>query len=309
MKILIIGGTGMIGAHAALHLRAQGDDVTVAARGSVPADSPVADFPLLTGDYTVPSFTRAQLSGFDGIVFAAGQDVRHKKPADEDKLFWENTQSVGVPRFAALAKAAGVGRFVQVGSYYHHLRPDLAAANPYIAARQAADEGARALADESFTVSTLNPPSIIGAVAGASARRYRRMISWAAGNEPDIPDFAPIGGTNYMSAESLAQAISGALRHATPGTAYLVGDQNLSYRQFFQMVVDAAGGKRVITERDEEHPLLPDGAIIQGRGTTLAYEPDADQTRLLGYARGDCARAVAALVDVVVAASNRNGPA
>lgn len=304
MKILIIGGTGMIGAHAALHLREQGDDVTVAARSSVPDDSPVAGFPVLTGDYTVPSFTRAQLSGFDGIVFAAGQDVRHKKSDDDARTFWENTQSVGVPRFAQLAKDAGVGRFVQVGSYYHHLRPDLAAANPYIAARQAADEGARALADDSFVVSTLNPPSIIGAVPGESARRYRRMISWAAGNEPGIPDFAPIGGTNYMSAASLAQAISGALRNAAPGTAYLVGDQNLSYRQFFQMIVDAAGGKRVITERDEQHPLLPDGAIIQGRGNTLAYEPDADQTRLLGYTRSDCTRAIAALVDAVVAGSH-----
>ncbi|WAM14682.1 NAD-dependent epimerase/dehydratase family protein [Rhodococcus sp. JS3073] len=304
MKILIIGGTGMIGAHAALHLRDHGNDVTVAARGPVPDDSPVADFPRLAGDYTIPSFTREQLSRFDGIVFAAGQDVRHKSPGDAEQPFWENTQSVGVPRLAKRAKQAGVGHFVQVGSYYHQLRPALASVNPYVSARKAADEGARALADESFTVCTLNPPSIIGAVPGASARRYRRMISWAAGHEPAIPDFAPPGGTNYMSSASLAQAIWGALQNAAPGTAYLVGDQNLTFRQFFQMVVDAAGGKRVIAERDEEHPLLPDPAIVQGRGNTLAYEPDPEQVLRLGYARNDCARAVEALIDVVVAATH-----
>ncbi|WP_139280384.1 NAD-dependent epimerase/dehydratase family protein, partial [Rhodococcus tukisamuensis] len=33
MKILVLGGTGMIGAHAALHLRERGNDVTLAARG------------------------------------------------------------------------------------------------------------------------------------------------------------------------------------------------------------------------------------------------------------------------------------
>ncbi|MEV3964177.1 NAD(P)-dependent oxidoreductase [Nocardia sp. NPDC050193] len=304
MKVLIIGGTGMIGAHTALHLREHGDDVTVAARGPIPESSPVAGFPLLTGDYTVPSFTRVQLSRFDGIVFAAGQDVRHKTADDDPQSFWESTQSVGVPRFAALAKQAGVGRFVQVGSYYHQLRPDLADRNPYIAARKAADEGARALADESFTVCTLNPPSIIGAVPGASARRYRRMVSWAAGNEPDIPDFAPAGGTNYMSAASLAQAIRGALLDGESGAAYLIGDQNLSYRQFFQLMVDAAGGRRVITERDEPHPLLPDAAIIQGRGNTLAFEPDADEVRRLSYTRNDCTRAVEALIDVVVTAAH-----
>lgn len=302
MKTLIIGGTGMIGAHAALHLREQGDDVTVAGRGPIPDGSPVAGFPLLTGDYTVGSFTREQLAPFDGIVFAAGQDPRHMRPEDDAQQFWENTQTVGVPRFAELAKQAGVGRFVQVGSYYHQLRPDLAENNAYIAARKAADEGARALADESFTVCTLNPPSIIGAIPGASTRRYRRMVSWAAGNEPDIPDFAPTGGTNYMSAESLAQAIRGALLHGDSGAAYLIGDQNLSYRQFFQMLVDAAGGARLIAERDESHRLQPDASIVQGRGNTLAYEPDAEEVRRLGYARNDCARAVQVLVEGVSAA-------
>ncbi|WP_280231972.1 NAD-dependent epimerase/dehydratase family protein [Nocardia cyriacigeorgica] len=304
MKILVIGGTGMIGAHAALHLREHGDEVTVAARGPVPDSSPVAGFPLLTGDYTVPTFTPEQLSRFDAIVFAAGQDFRHMTVDDDFHTFWENTQSVGVPRFAALAKQAGVGRFVQVGSYYHQLRPDLADDSPYIAARKAADEGARALADRSFTVCTLNPPSIIGAVPGASARRYRRMVSWAAGNEPGIPDFAPAGGTNFMSAASLAQAIRGALRTDESGAAYLVGDENLSYRQFFQMMIDAAGGKRTIVERDEQHPLLPDTAIVQGRGNTLAYEPDPDVVRRLGYTRDDCARAIEELVDVVRAGTS-----
>ncbi|MFE3291478.1 NAD-dependent epimerase/dehydratase family protein [Rhodococcus sp. NPDC059234] len=302
MKILVIGGTGMIGAHAALHLREEGNDVTLAARSPIAEGSPVADFPVLFGDYTIPSFTPDELSGFDGIVFAAGQDVRHKSSDADEAEFWEKTQTGGVPRFAALAKQAGVPRFVQVGSYYHHLRPDLAAGNPYITARRAADEGARALADDSFTVATLNPPSIIGAVPGASALRYRRMISWASGNEPGIPDFAPTGGTNYMSARSLAEAIWGALRGAETGTAYLVGDQNLRYREFFQMIVDAAGGSRVVEERDEEHPLLPDGYIIQGRGNVLAYEPDSDDMRVLNYTRNDCARAIQDLVDVVRAA-------
>lgn len=299
MKILVVGGTGMIGATTATLLQRLGDDVTVAARGSVPSTSPVAGLTVVSGDYTVPTFTAAQLSVFDGIVFAAGQDVRHKPHESDDQSFWRDAQSVGVPRFAALAKDAGVRRFVQLGSYYHHLSERFADGNTYIAARKEADEQTRALADESFTACTLNPPSIIGAVPGPSSERYRRFVSWAAGNEPQIPDFAPPGGTNYMSADSLAHAVAGALRDAEPGTAYLVGDENLPYREFFQRLVDAAGGGRTIIERDEPHPLLPDAAIMQGRGNTLSYEPSAETMRVLGYPRGDCTRAIEALVHTV----------
>lgn len=305
MKILVVGGTGMIGAHAALHLRDRGDDVTVAARGEVAPESPVAGLPVLRGDYTQQTFTRDDLAPFDAVVFAAGQDVRHLPRDADESQFWKDTQSEGVPRFAALAKAAGVGRFVQVGSYYHQLQPALADTNAYVAARRDADEGARALADESFAVCTLNPPSIIGAIPGITAKRYRRMVSWAAGDEPQIPDHAPAGGTNYLSARSLSEAIGGALDRGVSGHAYLLGDANLTFAQFFQMLVDAAGGRRTIAELDETHPFMPDSMIVQGRGNVLSYEPDPVETELLGYRRGDAERAVAELVEVVRTATAR----
>lgn len=305
MKILIVGGTGMIGAHTALHLREQGNDVTVAARNPLADDSPVRDFPVLLGDYTEQTFTVDDLAPFEAIVFAAGQDIRHMGRDVDEAEFWEKTQTGGVPRFAALAKEAGVSRFVQVGSYYHHLRPEYAETMPYVAARKAADEGARALADENFNVSTLNPPSILGAISGVSAKRYRKLFSWAAGNEPQIPDFAPAGGTNYMSAQSLAEAIWGALQNAESGRAYLIGDQNLTFAEYFQLLVDAAGGDRSIEERNEEHPLLPDSFIVQGRGNVIAYDTDPAETALLGYTQGDCARAIAEMYEIVKAATAR----
>ncbi|NKT43813.1 NAD-dependent epimerase/dehydratase family protein [Rhodococcus hoagii] len=305
MKILIVGGTGMIGAHTALHLRDQGNDVTVAARNPLADDSPVRDFPVLLGDYTAQTFTVDDLAPFEAVVFAAGQDIRHMGRDVDEAEFWEKTQTGGVPRFAALAKEAGVSRFVQVGSYYHHLRPEYAETMPYVAARKAADEGARALADENFNVSTLNPPSILGAISGVSAKRYRKLFSWAAGNEPQIPDFAPAGGTNYMSAQSLAEAIWGALQNAESGRAYLIGDQNLTFAEYFQLLVDAAGGDRSIEERNEEHPLLPDSFIVQGRGNVIAYDTDPAETALLGYTQGDCARAIADMYEIVKAATAR----
>lgn len=293
MKILILGGTGMIGGHAALMLADEGHAVTLGARKPARAGSLVAHFPYLPGDYTRGGFSPRELEGFEAVVFAAGNDIRHL-PADVDAdAFWRATQIEGVPQFAARARQAGVARMVQLGSYYHQAMPGLVRTDAYVRARALADEGARALADRGFNICTLNPPSIVGVLPGVAARRYERLVLWARGGLPGIPDFAPAGGTNYMSVRSLCQAIAGALRHAESGRAYLVGDQNLRFHQFFQLFFDAAGNGRRIAERDAEHPMLPDAFIVQGRGNVLAYEPEIG---LLGYDRGDVARAVREIV-------------
>lgn len=292
MRILIIGGTGMIGINTALHLRDLGHDVHLAARSAPGSDHPADGFPILLGDFTKAEFTKADLAPFDAVVFAAGNDPRHM-PADADiEVFYRRTQSEGVPAFAELARDAGVRKFVQVGSYYHHLRPDLAENSIYIRARQLADTRVRALANERFCAVTVNPPSIVGAVPGLPALRYRMLAEWGRGQHPDIPNTAPPGGTNYMSVKSLAESIASALERGEAGRNYLVGDENLSYRAFFQMFFNVADNDVEVVTDDNEHKLLPDPYIIQGRGNTLAYEAGNE----LSYTRNDVARAVAEVV-------------
>lgn len=296
-RVLVVGATGMIGSHVAADLAARGDDVTVMARREASDRDPraVHALPRLRGDYTDGAMTPRALEGFDAIVFAAGNDIRHVPAEQEDETFWERTQSGGVPRFAALAKAAGVGRFVQIGSYYHQLHPEWAERIPYVAARRDADARTRSLSDEGFAAMTLNPPSIVGADE-RGVRRFARMIAWTRGELDEPALFAPPGGTNYMSVRSLSQAVRGALDAGEAGRAYLVGDRNLTYREYFQLLADAAGSGNTIEERDEEHPFQPDRFIVQGRGAVIAYETDPAETALLGYAQDDVERALAEIV-------------
>jgi len=299
MNILIVGGTGMIGGHAAMHLKSLGHEVTLGARKPAPAGTPMATMPTIFGDYSQQTFTERDLEPFDAVVFAAGQDIRHIPKGVDEHAFWRLMQIEGVPNFARLARRAGVKRFVQLGSYYHQVMPHLADKVPYVRARALADEGARALADADFNVTTLNPPSIVGAIPGIPARRYETLTAWAKGQRPEIPDYAPAGGTNYMSVRSLSQAIAGALARGEAGKAYLIGDENLTFRDFFQKIFDAVGSTRKLAEEDREHPLLPDAFIVPGRGVVLSYEPDPAETALLGYQRGDVDRAVAEVVAAV----------
>ncbi|MCY1364264.1 hypothetical protein D9M69_510610 [compost metagenome] len=71
-----------------------------------------------------------------------------------------------------------------------------------------------------------------------------------------------------------------------------MGDEDLSYAQYFQAFLRAAGNASEVPPLDQEHPLLPDMALYTGRGNTVSYEPDATDTALLGYVRNDIQRAV-----------------
>lgn len=305
-RVLVVGGTGFIGSEVVRQLRERGDDVVILSRREEAEGDPrhIAGVERLLGDYMAPE--AVDLSGFDGIIFAAGHDIRHVAAGDDDEAFWGRVQRDGVPAFAAAAKKAGVARFVQVGSYYHQLHPEWAANDLYIAARKAADEGARALTDETFAAITVNPPSIVGANSDRGLRGFARLVSWVRGERAEPGLWGPAGGTNYMSVRSLAQALIGALDRGEPGKAYLVGDESLTYSEYWQWIADAAGSSHTIGERDEEHPFQPDRFIVQGRGNVIAYEPDAAETALLGYDRHDVRRELAAIVAAVDALPPRS---
>lgn len=297
MKVLVVGGTGALGGHAALHLAAKGHDVTITGRGEgAHPDTPLTRLGYLRGDYVAGNFTPERLRGFDWVVFAAGNDPRHVPPGEDFGAWLHRANHVALPAFFAAAREAGVSRAIQLGSFYAQAAPELLEGNVYIRSRLAACEGARAEGRPGFDVISVNAPFMVGTVPGLPSAIFEPYTQWAKGLIP-IPAYAPTGGTNFMSFRSLSEAIEGALLRGEPGKAYLVGDENLSFAQYFQLFFDAAGRSDVRVEPlDQELALLPDVAIPQGRGNFISYEPDADETALLGYRRRDVANAVREII-------------
>lgn len=294
MKILVVGGAGMIGGRTALHLQSRGHDVTVAGRNPPAAGTPLGDLPFLRVDYVAMEFDRAALGTFDALVFAAGNDVRHQ-PQDVGDAHWHAANSVGVPRFFEAVKAAGVRRAVNVGSFYPQAAPDLVATNAYVRSRKESDDGVAALADDGFVAMSINAPFVVGAVPGLVIPMFAAYTQYAEGKFAPMPEFVPPGGTNFISTQSLAEAIEGGLERGAAGASYLVGDENLSFQDYFGAFFEAVGRARppVI---DAEHPMLPDGALFFGRGNSLFYETDPDVAALLGYRRNDVVPAIEEIV-------------
>lgn len=295
MKILVVGGTGALGGHAAIHLASKGHDVSIGGRNPANPDTPMAAMPFVQGDYVAGDYTPEKLSGYDWVVFAAGNDPRHVPQGVDFTEFLIKANHEAVPAFFAAAREAGVKRAVQLGSYYQQAAPELLEGNSYIRSRKAACEGARAEARPGFDVVSVNAPFMVGSVPGLPSVIFDPYVQWAQGKIP-IPHFGPTGGTNFMSFQSLSEAIEGALERGESGKAYLVGDENLTFTQYFQLFFDAVDSGVTVEERGEECPLLPDIAIPQGRGNWVRVNPEPAEVTLLGYRRNDVANAVADVV-------------
>lgn len=297
MKILVVGGTGPIGGHAAIHLKSLGHDVTIAARNPAQAGTEMATMPFLKGSYVDGDFTREQLAQFDALVFAAGNDVRHIPQGADEVEYWDRVNIQGIPNFLKQARdAGGIRRVVYVGSFYSQAAPQAIETSAYVRGRHLSDQKIRELSTPDFNVCSVNAPFVVGTVPGLSNGMFEAYTAYAQG-KLGIPPSSPPGATNFISTRSLAEAIAGGLERGESGKAYLVGDENLTFQEYFQRFFRAAGSDAEVTVlEDEEHPLLPSIAIPTGRGSVISYEPDAAETALLGYRRNDVTHAIEEIV-------------
>lgn len=287
MRILVVGGTGLIGGHAALRLHARGHDVTIAGRRPPAPDTPLAALGFMPLDFTA-EVRPELLAGFEVLIFAAVNDARHVPKGADLEAHVARVNAVAAPRFVAAARAAGVRRAIHVGSFYHQVMPELIATNAYIRSRRDCDDAIRALATPSFAAISINPPFVCGAVPGL-VTPYRAYTRYAQANPAPT---APPGGVNVMSTDSLSDAIEDAIAGGESGRAYLVGDDNLSFQELFGAFLEAVGRPPPAVV-DEEHKLLPDSFIPWGRGRSLHYQVDAAG---LVYRRNDVRRTIRDLI-------------
>ena len=287
MKVLVVGGTGLIGGEIALHLQENGHAVTIMSRQ--PSKVPkLAQLPFLQGNYIEDDVTDGRLQGFDWLVFAAAADIRNL-PRDGSvtpEAFYTRANDEAVPRFFKAAKQAGIRRAVYIGTFYPRVAPQQIGVCPYVTSRHNTDLAVRALGDDGFTVCSLDAPFVLGQIEGLEVPHIAALAEYARGNIPGLPLFAPKGGTNHISSHSLAQAALNALQKGESGKAYLVGDENLSWKAYLELWCEAVGNPLDLDTRDDDHPMFPNVIMFAGPGVTVSYESDAGDMALLDYERG-----------------------
>ena len=295
MKVLVVGGSGLIGGDAALYLASQGHEVTIMSRHK-PTAPALAALDFIACDYINDDVNDGRLNGFDWMLFSAAADIRNV-PIDgsiTSEAFYKQANDTAVPRFFKAARNAGISRAVYIGTFYPQVAADKIGVCPYVTSRHNTDEALRALSSDHFTVCSLNAPFVLGCITGLAIPHIDGLIAYVRGQIPGAAIFAPPGGTNHISSRSIAQAVLTAFERGQSGKAYLLGDENLSWKQYFELWFEAVGNPQQLEVRDEEHPMIPNIILFAGVGATVSYESqDAD---FLGYQRQQIKSMIAEVV-------------
>ncbi|MEM6580626.1 MAG: NAD(P)-dependent oxidoreductase [Pseudomonadota bacterium] len=288
---LVVGGSGLAGGYTALYLAARGNRVSIMSRNAPTQIPGLCDLPHIQCDYVedaIQGRITERVSGFNSLVFCAGNDIK-QFPVDgsvSPEAFFDRCNTQAIPKFFEQAKSAGVVRAAYLGTFYPQVAAQQIERDPYVKSRHAADEAVRELSGPSFKVCSINPPFLLGHVPGLAVPYLHRLARYARGELPELPVFAPKGGSNHMTLLSTAEALEGGLSRGESGKAYLVGDANLSWKDYLQAWFHRAGNAQVLEVKDDDHPIFPHSIMYAGEGATVSYEPPGEETALLGYGRG-----------------------
>ena len=262
MKVMLIGGTGLLGYHATRRLLERGHRVNILALPPLPADGLFPpDVNILLRDINQLSDEELVdlLRGNKALVFAAGVDdrVTPKTPAYP---FFHKHNVETTRRIAQLARRAGVKKFIILGSYFayfHRQWPqlELTRHHPYIRSRVEQTRAAVEAGGNEMAVITLELPYIFGVMPGRMPL-WKPLVRYALSR---WLLFYPRGGTTCVTVTQVAQAICGAVEVGEAGACYPIGGENLSWVELLTRITRFGGHKKkVIT--------LPDWTVKMGAG-------------------------------------------
>lgn len=266
-KVFVLGGTGFLGYYTIDELLKHDIAVKTISLppkediGTINEDNPLAGFDnveMMLGDMNAMSDEDiiALLKDCDGFVYAAGADerVQAKAPA---KVFYYHANVLPTQRMVRLAGKAGVKHFVIFGSYFSEMAeryPELNIQDsPYINTRLLQEQVGFAEGEGLMDVTVIRLPYIFGTMEN-------RMPLWKMFvdriRDNDVYNVFK-GGTACVTARQVGQAAVGALLYGKHRETFAIGDVNMTYETFANIIREEVGTttKIEVLTLDEALPM------------------------------------------------------
>jgi nucleoside-diphosphate-sugar epimerase len=240
MKVLMIGGTGLLGSAGAVELIRRGHEVSTIALPPLPQGAILPpEMKIEFGNYmNMPDDEIGKrFEGCEGFVFAAGVDERVEGVPPVYDLF-KKYNITPLERLLRIAKERGVKHTVICGSYFSYFvkeRPELQLSrwHPYIRSRIDQENIAMSFADNNFNVAVLELPYIFGTQPG---RKPVWVFLVEMIRNMKKTTMFPKGGTTMVTVRQVGQAIAGALELTKKGVCWPIGYYNMTWKDFLSIV-------------------------------------------------------------------------
>jgi dihydroflavonol-4-reductase len=246
MRVLLTGASGLLGGHVARALHQRGYQLRLLARPDSYLDH-LTDIAaeVRRGAFADTAFIAEAVDGCEAVIHAAANTSQWPNRLD-------HFQAVNIQATIDLvtaARAAAVRRFVYVstantighgtrerpGNEWNEFRLH-AYGSGYINSKFLAERYLLEQARTGFPGIVVNPTFLLGDLdlkpssGQLLVHALQSRFHWV-----------PPGGKNFIPVRDAAQGVVGALEQGRPGERYLLAGENLSFREFFELVDRVAG--------------------------------------------------------------------
>ncbi len=250
-KTVVTGATGFIGSAVVRRLLDRGREVRCYVEpGATRENLEGLDVEIIEGDINDRAAIGRALEGAAALYHLA---AIYKLWLPDNSLMYEvNVEGSKAVLFAALR--AGVGKVVYTSSIAAVGRPahgDLAdettafnlwdQSNHYVRSKWLSERDALRFAREGLPLVVVNPAFPFGARDIAPTPTGRFIVDALGGRVPGYTD----GGFNAVNVEDVAEGHILAEERGRVGERYILGDHNVTYKEFFDVVTEVAGLKPI----------------------------------------------------------------
>ncbi len=274
MKTLVTGATGFIGSAVVRQLVARGREVRCYIEPGVSrANLDGLDVDIVEGDINDRDRVGQALQGCDRLYHLA---AIYRLWLPDDSLMYEvNVEGTKTVLFAAwkadLERVVYTSSIAAVGSDPERELADESCefnlwhdSNHYIRSKWLSERDALRFAREGLPLVVVNPAFVFGERDIGPTPTGRFIVDALKGDVPGYPE----GGFNVVDVEDVAAGHILAEERGHVGERYILGNHNVTYREFYEAVTEV-GGCKPITRKLPTHLLW---------GMAWAMEKVADYT-------------------------------
>ncbi|MCB0520877.1 MAG: SDR family oxidoreductase [Lewinellaceae bacterium] len=250
MKYLLTGATGFIGVELAKQLAQDGHTVHALFRNETKTArlKSFENVRLFKGDILDTDSLSGALKGCDGVFHTAA----FAKPWDKDsQTFYKHNVQGSLNVFEA-ARKAGVKRIVFTSTAGVISPSNGVASNEntprkldyfthYERSKAQAEEEVAKLVKDGLAIITVNPTRVYGPGQLAQSNGVTKMIKlYLQGKFKILPGNGKSVG-NYAFIDDVVQGHIKAMQKGKPGERYILGGENISFADFFDLLSDLTG--------------------------------------------------------------------